>query len=77
MSECKNSTCEDEASFAYADDFCSSTCQIMHLEKQNADLRSNWEAMRSWVNHFSDWDEHKIYVKEAARKMKDIEGGKS
>ena len=34
MSECKRENCEEEAACSYNNDYCSSTCEIMHLRSQ-------------------------------------------
>lgn len=39
MSECKRTRCEEEAACSYNNDYCSSTCEIMQLRKENAELR--------------------------------------
>ena len=39
MSECRNIKCDEEACAGYNDNYCSSTCQIMSLMRDNLKLR--------------------------------------
>ena len=43
MSECINPICDEEASSAYNNDYCSSTCEIMTLRKERDKYRKALE----------------------------------
>ena len=57
MSECKNKTCDNETAECYQWDYCSSSCEIMTLRKENNELTKKVERLEKaiWEFQYSEY----------------------